>query len=178
MTAQRLPRPEPRPGVLDIDPYVPGKSAAEGIARVFKLSSNETPLGPSPKAKAAYAAVAEHLQDYPDGAATPLREAIGRAFGLDPSHRDEAFQVVRPGVVGKPSVLVDDFRLSGDASNNARFQAAFDSIPGQVVRGGPAVVIEQRLRVNKPTLGELLPLNSVHRDRPLCPGVHSSSPAW
>src|SRR2546429_709110 len=80
-----LQRPQPRPGVLAIDPYVPGKSAAEGIARVFKLSSNETPLGPSPKAKAAYAAVAEHLQDYPDGAATPLREAIGRTFGLDPS---------------------------------------------------------------------------------------------
>ena len=78
-------RPQPRPGVLDIDPYVPGKSAAEGVARLFKLSSNETPLGPSPKAKAAYLKVAEHLQDYPDGAATPLREAIGRAFGLDPA---------------------------------------------------------------------------------------------
>ena len=81
-TAQR---PQPRPGVLDIDPYVPGKSAAPGVARVFKLSSNETPLGPSPKAKAAYRAVADHLEDYPDGAATPLREAIGRAFGLDPN---------------------------------------------------------------------------------------------
>ena len=77
-------RPQPRPGVLDIDPYVPGKSAAPGVARVFKLSSNETPLGPSPKAIAAYQAVADHLQDYPDGAATALREAIGRAFGLDP----------------------------------------------------------------------------------------------
>jgi len=79
-------RPQPRPGVLDIDPYVPGKSAAPGVARVFKLSSNETPLGPSPKALAAYRAVADHLQDYPDGASTVLREAIGRAFGLDP-HR-------------------------------------------------------------------------------------------
>jgi len=78
-------RPQPRPGVLDIDPYVPGKSAAPGVARVFKLSSNETPLGPSPKAIAAYKAVAEHLQDYPDGASTALREAIGRAFGLDPN---------------------------------------------------------------------------------------------
>ncbi len=77
-------RPQPRPGVLAIDPYVPGKSAAPGAARVFKLSSNETPLGPSPKALAAYHAVGEHLQDYPDGAATALREAIGRAFGLDP----------------------------------------------------------------------------------------------
>jgi len=78
-------RPQPRPGVLDINPYVPGKSAAPGVARVFKLSSNETPLGPSPKALAAYRAVADHLQDYPDGAATALREAIGRAFGLDPN---------------------------------------------------------------------------------------------
>ena len=77
-------RPQPRPGGLAIDPYVPGKSAAPGVARVFKLSSNETPLGPSPHAIAAYRAVADHLQDYPDGAATPLREAIGRAFGLDP----------------------------------------------------------------------------------------------
>jgi histidinol-phosphate aminotransferase len=78
-------RPQPRPGVLAIDPYVPGKSAAPGVARVFKLSSNETPLGPSPKALAAYHAVGEHLQDYPDGAATALRQAIGRAFGLDPN---------------------------------------------------------------------------------------------
>src|SRR5437016_8444727 len=78
-------RPQPRPGVLDIDPYVPGKSAAPGVARVYKLSSNETPLGPSPKAIAAYRAVADRLQDYPDGAATALREAVGRAFGLDPN---------------------------------------------------------------------------------------------
>jgi histidinol-phosphate aminotransferase len=78
-------RPQPRPGVLDIAPYVPGKSTAPGAAKVFKLSSNETPLGPSPKAIAAYRAVGEHLEDYPDGAATQLREAIGAAFGLDPA---------------------------------------------------------------------------------------------
>jgi histidinol-phosphate aminotransferase len=79
-----LERPQPRPGVLAIDPYVPGRSAAPGAARVFKLSSNETPLGPSPRAVAAYRAVGDHLEDYPDGASTALREAIGRAFGLDP----------------------------------------------------------------------------------------------
>ncbi|HZP75929.1 MAG TPA: histidinol-phosphate transaminase [Pseudolabrys sp.] len=78
-------RPQPRSGVLDIAPYVPGKSSAPGVAKVFKLSSNETPLGPSPKAIAAYRAVGEHLEDYPDGAAGDLRQAIGRAFGLDPS---------------------------------------------------------------------------------------------
>src|SRR5438093_721652 len=80
-----LPRPEPRPGVLAIEAYVPGKSTAPGVAKVFKLSSNETPLGPSPRAIAAYRAVAEQLQDYPDGSAAELREAIGRAFGLDPA---------------------------------------------------------------------------------------------
>jgi histidinol-phosphate aminotransferase len=76
--------PQPRPGVLAIDAYVPGKSSAPGVAKVFKLSSNETPLGPSPKAIEAYRAVGAHLEDYPDGSATDLREAIGRAFGLDP----------------------------------------------------------------------------------------------
>ena len=81
MTAMR---PIPRPGVLDIAPYVPGKSKAPGVAKVFKLSSNETPLGPSPRAIEAYNAVAPHLHDYPDGSASELREAIGRAFGLGP----------------------------------------------------------------------------------------------
>jgi histidinol-phosphate aminotransferase len=79
-----LVRPQPRPGVLAIKPYVPGKSTAPGADRVFKLSSNETPLGPSPRALAAYHDVAHGLQDYPDGSSTPLREAIGYAFGLDP----------------------------------------------------------------------------------------------
>jgi histidinol-phosphate aminotransferase len=82
MTANR---PQPRPGVLDIAPYVPGKSTAPGVAKVFKLSSNETPLGPSEKAIAAYQAAGKHLEDYPDGAATELREAIGAVFGLDPA---------------------------------------------------------------------------------------------
>ena len=77
-------RPQPRPGVLDIAPYVPGKSTAPGVAKVFKLSSNETPLGPSANAIAAYRATGEHLEDYPDGSAAALRDAIGAAFGLDP----------------------------------------------------------------------------------------------
>jgi histidinol-phosphate aminotransferase len=80
-----LQRPQPRAGVLAISAYVPGKSGATGLAKVHKLSSNETPLGPSPKAIAAYRAVSDHLQDYPDGSASELREAIGRAFGLDPN---------------------------------------------------------------------------------------------
>src|SRR5215471_6511186 len=78
-------RPTPRPGIMAIHPYMPGKSSAPGVAKVHKLSSNETPLGPSPHAVKAYRSVAERLQDYPDGGATDLRAAIGRAFGLDPA---------------------------------------------------------------------------------------------
>jgi len=80
-----LERPQPRPGVLNIQAYVPGKSSAPGVAKVYKLSSNETPLGASPNSVDAYAAVGRHLEDYPDGASTDLRDAIGQALGLDPN---------------------------------------------------------------------------------------------
>ena len=46
--------PLPKAGILDISPYVPGKSAAKG-AKIYKLSSNESPFGASAKAMAAYA---------------------------------------------------------------------------------------------------------------------------
>jgi histidinol-phosphate aminotransferase len=78
-------RPVPKPGILDIAPYTPGKSPkAEAGRKVFKLSANETPFGPSPKAIEAYKHAAAHLEDYPEGTSRILREAIGRAFGLDP----------------------------------------------------------------------------------------------
>jgi histidinol-phosphate aminotransferase len=51
----------------------------------IKLSSNESPLGPSPKAVAAYKAEADRLERYPDGAVTALRQAIARRYGLDPA---------------------------------------------------------------------------------------------
>ncbi|MBM6593442.1 pyridoxal phosphate-dependent aminotransferase [Microvirga pudoricolor] len=76
-------RPQPRPGIMQIEAYVPGKSAAVGVAKIHKLSSNETPLGPSPKAIAALKA-ADHFELYPDGSATKLREAIAAKYGLDP----------------------------------------------------------------------------------------------
>ena len=41
-------RPVPNPGILDIAPYTPGKSPVpEPGRKVFKLSANETPFGPS-----------------------------------------------------------------------------------------------------------------------------------
>jgi histidinol-phosphate aminotransferase len=80
--------PKPRPGILDIDPYVGGEAHAAPhprLGRPVRLASNEGAFGPSPRAMAAYRAVAEELHRYPDGGATVLRDAIGRRFGLDPA---------------------------------------------------------------------------------------------
>src|SRR5262245_22493390 len=73
----------PRPGIMKIAPYVPGKDSVDGKEPVAKLSSNEGALGPSPKAMAAYAKAAAELHRYPDGGSEKLRAAIGRHYGLD-----------------------------------------------------------------------------------------------
>jgi histidinol-phosphate aminotransferase len=77
-------RPEAKPGVMKISPYVGGKSSVPGGAKPIKLSSNEGALGPSPKAMEAAAKAAAEMHRYPDGGATAIRAAIGARFGLDP----------------------------------------------------------------------------------------------
>jgi len=77
--------PRPRPEILEIAPYVPGESKADGANRVVKLSSNEGAFGVPPGARAAYEAAASGLHRYPDGGSTALRRAIGARFGLDPA---------------------------------------------------------------------------------------------
>jgi len=99
-------RPVPRPGILDIEAYVPGKSAAPAGVKLHKLSSNETPLGPSPKAVAAYGALAGKLELYPDGSSTKLRQAIAARYGLDAGRiicgtgSDELLQLVARAYLG------------------------------------------------------------------------------
>jgi len=74
---------DPKPGVLDVQPYVPGRSDAAGVVRIFKMSSNESPFGPSPKAIAAYESAETALGLYPEGTSRILREAIAKHFGLE-----------------------------------------------------------------------------------------------
>ncbi len=76
--------PAPKDGVLEIQPYVGGKSAVPGGAKPIKLSSNEGALGPSPKAVEAATRAAAEMHRYPDGSAAALRAAIGKRFALDP----------------------------------------------------------------------------------------------
>ena len=83
MGAQRR-VPQPKPGILDIVAYKPGKASAEGVAHPVKLSSNENLLGCSPRAKAAFVAAADSLHTYPDSRAGLLRAAVAERFGLEP----------------------------------------------------------------------------------------------
>ena len=68
-----------------IEPYLPGDFAVEGVEEIVKLSSNESPLGPSPKAIEALATLQPSLQTYPDSFATELRKTIAEKYSLDQS---------------------------------------------------------------------------------------------
>ncbi len=72
----------PKPGVMDVHVYVPGRSEAAGAARTYKLSSNESPFGPSAKAVAAYEGAEPALGIYPEGTSRILRDAIAARFGI------------------------------------------------------------------------------------------------
>ena len=78
-------KPQMKPWIEAMHAYVPGKSSA-GAAVVAKLSSNENPWGPSPKAVAAMQAVIGEGHRYPDPSATLLREALGAKYGVDPAN--------------------------------------------------------------------------------------------
>jgi histidinol-phosphate aminotransferase len=83
MTARQ--GPVPGPGILDIAPYVGGDAKLEGVEHPIRLASNESALGPSPKAVAAFRALAGDIHRYPDGSADELRHALGERHGLDPT---------------------------------------------------------------------------------------------
>lgn len=93
-------RPVPKPGILDIHAYVPGKAKIEGVAEPIKLSANENILGCSEKAREAYAAAASKLHMYPDSRTTIVRDAIAGRFNVEPERlifgcgSDEVFQLL------------------------------------------------------------------------------------
>jgi histidinol-phosphate aminotransferase len=177
--------PTPRPGVLAIEAYVPGESKVPGGVKPIKLSSNETPLGASPAAIAAYGAAAANLERYPDGQATVLRQAIGRRYGLDPARivcgagsdelltmlahaylgpGDEAiytqhgFLVYRIAILacGATPVVADETNLTADV----------DKILGKVTERTRMVFLANP---NNPT-GTYLPIGEVRRLRAGLPG--------
>ena len=104
--------PVPGPGILDIAPYVGGEATAPGALRPIRLASNESALGPSPKAVAAYRALAPEIHRYPAGGSAQLRGALGRHHGLDPerivcgSGSDELIGLLLRGYAGPGSEVL------------------------------------------------------------------------
>lgn len=76
-----------RPQCKKFEPYLPGRSVESvrrelGLARLYKLASNENALGPSSRAMNAVAKVGKAVLRYPDGASTSLRQALAKKHGL------------------------------------------------------------------------------------------------
>ncbi len=79
-------RPMAKQHILSLSPYVPGESKITGIQSPIKLSSNENPLGCSPKARAAFVRSASELHLYPNGNSQELAQAVSLEYGLEQSH--------------------------------------------------------------------------------------------
>lgn len=79
-----------RPNCAKFEPYVAGKPVETikrelGLKKVYKMASNENPLGPSKKAIAAVKNAASRVYFYPDSNSFALRQALAKANRIDPS---------------------------------------------------------------------------------------------
>lgn len=68
-------------------PYQPGKPPEQlerelGVSESIKLASNENPLGPGPRARAALAASCPEVRMYPDGSGHVLRSRLAARHGV------------------------------------------------------------------------------------------------
>ncbi|RZJ06160.1 MAG: histidinol-phosphate transaminase [Brevundimonas sp.] len=143
--------PTAKPGILDIAPYVGGKSKIAGVAEPMKLSSNENALGAGEMAREAYQAAIANIHIYPDGRATKLRDAVAEHHGLEPERlifgngSDEVFALLnqtylQPGdniVTGQYGFLA--YRISALANQatvklapEPNFKAEVDALLDQV----------------------------------------------
>jgi histidinol-phosphate aminotransferase len=70
--------------IVNLPPYKPPKLIRQQPTGVVKLSSNENPLGPSPRAVSAIQAAASQVYRYPDAGALALRQALAQRFDVAP----------------------------------------------------------------------------------------------
>ncbi len=79
---------KPRSALAGIQAYQPGKSASDLGApiKTIKLSSNENPLGASPRVAEAVAREVSDAHLYPEGSGKALREEIARRLEVEPDN--------------------------------------------------------------------------------------------
>ena len=168
----------PLPGILDIVPYKGGEADIPGIARPWKLSSNENPLGCSPAAQAAFVAASQDLSIYPDGAHARLRTALAQRYGLDPerivcgSGSDEIFQMLGRAFLARGDDVVQSrhgflvYRLTAQQAGATCTSAGETDLRADVDAILAAVSARTRIvflaNPNNPT-GTYLPIEEVRR---------------
>ncbi|TDL75101.1 histidinol-phosphate transaminase [Palleronia sediminis] len=103
---------DPKPGILEIAPYVGGASHVEGVQNIVKLSSNENPAGPPEAVREALRRTFHLLNRYPSSDHLSLRTAIGETYKLDPeriicgSGSDEIFTLLCQAYTGPGSEVI------------------------------------------------------------------------
>jgi len=106
-----------KPHIRALAPYQPGKPVETlarelGIQDAIKLASNESPIGPSPRAVAAARAALAGVNRYPDGACADLRAALAGRLGVEPEQlvfgcgADELLELVAKCFLGPGDEVV------------------------------------------------------------------------
>jgi len=135
--------PTPKPGILDIAAYVGGHAPPPGAMEPYKLSSNESPFGPSPEALAAFEQARGSLNLYPDGGAQVLRDALGQAHGLNPD------RIVCGNGSGEIlTMLAQIYLRPGDEVLFSTYSFLLYSIATLANSAIPVVVPEKNLRID------------------------------
>ncbi|WP_234996366.1 histidinol-phosphate transaminase [Demequina sp. NBRC 110054] len=121
-------------GDLDRFPvYRPGRPAPAGPGRTYKLSSNESPLGPLPSVRDAIAEAASRAHLYPDWTAAALVATLAERHGVE-----EGRVVVGSGSSEVLSQLIRAVAGPGDEVVYA--WRSFEAYPSLVVAAGATPV--------------------------------------
>jgi histidinol-phosphate aminotransferase len=106
-----------KPHILELEPYQPGVPPEQlerelGIEGAIKLASNESPIGPSPRAVEAVREALASVHRYPDGACFALREKLARRLGVTEAQlvfgagADEILELLAKTLLGPGDELV------------------------------------------------------------------------
>ena len=168
----------PRRGIGEIAPYTPGAAKIEGRENAVKLSANETPLGPSPRARQAFIDAASGLEIYPDGGYGALRTAIAGRYGLDPARivcgngSDELFHLLAQAFMGAGDEAIHTehgfavYRIATQAAGARPVEVRETALTADVDAILDAVTDRTRMvfiaNPNNPT-GTYLPIGEVKR---------------
>jgi histidinol-phosphate aminotransferase len=127
-----------RPAVLTLLEYDAGKTVEEvrrelGISDIVKLSSNENPVGPSPRVLEAISAALPRISTYPERSFLDLKKALAQANGVEAEnicvgHGSETIIQIIPQLYLNPG---DEVVLA--ATTYGRYEEASKLMDGQLV---------------------------------------------